>query len=591
MDFIRPFHVPTERNRHCIAHHRSRSWRRVCRCAFRHVYFCFAHTADIRMITLPFHALPGIPRLFSEYVTASDSACAYYMGHFSDLLAWETHIQSLERRSHPREALYSILTAQNKIFRAGNATWQNLELLRRPETFAVVTGQQVGIFGGPLYTLYKALTAVRLCDWLKQQFPGNNFVPIFWMECEDHDFAEINSTGIITAQNDFTRINYTELNEEDEKHFTPVGALRFDARIRDAIERMRQLLPVTEFSEALFNQLDNSYTEGEAPQVCFARYLNELYPGSGIIFLDPTDAEFKRMAAPVVLQELETWPTTGEEVIKRSAELDERYHAQIKPRAVNLFFLHKEKRYAIEPGEQGFFLKGARRRFTHEELIALAQESPELFSSNVLLRPIIQDSILPTVTYVGGPSEVSYFAQLQPAYDHFQIPMPIIMPRSSITILEQQIEKLFGKYALPYTAMFMDSDAMFRIATSATPDESTQMNFDSFSAAIDAALELFVERARTEHQNLADPAEATVRNIHRALNTFGDKLMQHRRQKDEVMTRQLTKMQSWLVPEGKPQERQVNALVFCNRYGPSFLSALHEACAPFPAEHRLLMLK
>ncbi len=542
------------------------------------------------MITLPFEALPGTPRIFCDYTDNNDSASAFFMGHFTDLLAWETHLQQLEQRQHPREALYNALAAQNKVYRAGEETWRNLELLKKDNTFTVVTGQQVGLFTGPLYTIYKAFTAVHLAVWLAEQFPGYNFIPVFWMECEDHDFLEINNTGVITAGNDFHRLTYAQPADEEEKNLAPVASIVLDDRIKETIAGLRELLPTTEFSEQVFAMIANTYQPGVAMHVAFARLFNELFPDSGIVFLDPTDAELKRLAAPVIVQELETFPTTGEEVIKRSAELDELYHAQIKPRAVNLFLLHKGNRYAIEPGEQGFFLKGTRQRFTREELIELANTAPERFSPNVLLRPIVQDTILPTVGYVAGPSEVAYFAQLQPAYDHFQVPMPVITPRSSITIIERKIEKLFGKYLLPYAAMFMDSDEMFSIASSDKPDESPEIDFQAYSRAVGQALEGFPALAKAENQNLGDPAEATVRTIQRALSVFEEKLQQHRRQKDEVMTRQLTKMQAYLVPEGKPQERQVNLLVLLNRYGRDVLPLITNACRPFPAEHRLMLL-
>ncbi len=542
------------------------------------------------MITLPFDALPGIPPIFSDYVGNIDTASAFFMGHYGDMLAWETHVHQLEQRRYPREQMYLALTAQNKLYRAGEAVWRNLELFRKENTFAVVTGQQVGLFTGPLYTVYKALTAVHLASWLKDQFPGYEFIPVFWMECEDHDFLEINNTGIISAQNDFVRITYAQPPDEAEKNLAPVGSMKIDERISETISSLRDNLPPTEFTDRTIAMIENTYKPGVSLQVAFARLFNELFPESGIVFLDPGDPELKRLSSPIVVQELETYPTTGEEVIKRSAELDERYHAQIKPRAVNLFLLHKGNRYPIEPGEHGFFLKGTRQRFTREELIALAEAEPERFSPNVLLRPVVQDTLLPTVSYVAGPSEVAYFAQLQPAYDHFQAPMPIITPRSSITIVERKIEKLFAKYQLPYAAMFMDSGDMFRIATSDKPDDAPELDFDTVSAQVQSILERFPGLARAEHPNLGDPAEATVRNIQRALSTFEEKLYQHRRLKDEVMTRQLSKMQAYLVPEGKPQERQVSILVFLNRYGADVLREIQDCCLPFPAEHRLMLL-
>ncbi len=541
------------------------------------------------MITLPFSSLPGTPQLFVDYAENLSDARNYYMGHFSDLMAFETHLQLLERRSYLREPLYNVLAAQNKGFLAGDRTFMNLERLKSSTTFAVVTGQQVGLFTGPLYTLYKAMTAVQLSKWLEEQFPAYRFVPVFWLESEDHDFLEINNAGGISAGNEFFRIRYAQPEDDAPKDLRPVGQRAIEEEITATIDALRSQLPETDFSEEVFAMLRNAYAPGGSLQRAFARLFNALYPDAGIVFIDPSDPSVKQLATPVILQELETFPTTGEEVIKRSAELEERYHAQIKPRAVNLFSIHKNNRYPIEPSEYGFFLKGTRQRFTRDELLELAGNEPERFSPNVLLRPIMQDFLLPTAAYVAGPSEVSYFAQLQPAYDHFQVPMPVIFPRASLSIIENKVEKVFKKFDLPYPAMFLDDESAWRLVQNGDGPGNT-FDFSAFRSRLSAMLEELPALAAAEHANLGGPAEATLNNIQRSLATFEDKLLHHRRQNDDVLTRQIEKMHVYLFPEGKPQERQLNIVTLLNRYGFGILKQIEEACTPFPAEHRLLFL-
>ncbi|MFZ1729917.1 MAG: bacillithiol biosynthesis cysteine-adding enzyme BshC [Bacteroidota bacterium] len=541
------------------------------------------------MITLPFSALPGTPKLFVDYADNISDARNYYMGHFSDLMAFETHLQLLERRSYLREPLYSALAAQNKSFLAGDNTFKNLELLKSQTTFAVVTGQQVGLFTGPLYTLYKAMTAVQLAKWLQDQFPSYHFIPMFWLESEDHDFLEINNACGISADNDFFRVRYAQPEEDAPRDVRPIALRSIEERIAETIDELREHLPSTDFSEEVFRAVRSAYAPCGSLQRAFARLFNALYPDAGVVFIDPSDPTIKQLATPVFLQELETFPTTGEEVIKRSAELEERYHAQIKPRAVNMFSIHKEGRYPIEPSEYGFFLKGTRQRYTRDELLELAGTEPERFSPNVLLRPIMQDFLLPTAAYIAGPSEVSYFAQLQPAYDHFQVPMPVIFPRASLTIVESKVDKVFRKFNLPYAAMFLDNEEAWRLVQNGE-ERSTAFDFNEFRARLSAMLDELPSLAATEHANLSSPAEATLNNIQRSLATFEEKLMQHRRQNDDVLTRQIEKMHVYLFPEGKPQERQINILSYLNRYGFDILRQIEEACQPFPAEHRLLFL-
>ncbi|MBE0644203.1 MAG: bacillithiol biosynthesis cysteine-adding enzyme BshC [Bacteroidetes bacterium] len=541
------------------------------------------------MITLPFSSLPGTPHLFADYAENVSDARNYFMGHFSDLMAFETHLQQLERRSYLREPLYAALAAQNKSFLAGDNTFMNLELMKSPTTFAVVTGQQVGLFTGPLYTLYKAMTAVQLSRWLEEQFPSYRFVPMFWLESEDHDFLEINNAGGISAENEFFKVRYAQPEEDAPKDLKPVALRPIEGRIEDTIAELRSRLPATDFTEELFSMLRNAYAPGGSLQRAFARLFNALYPEAGVVFIDPSDPTIKQLATPVILQELETFPTTGEEVIKRSAELEERYHAQIKPRAVNLFAIHKENRFPIEPSEYGFFLKGTRQRYTRDELLELAGAEPERFSPNVLLRPIMQDFLLPTAAYVAGPSEVSYFAQLQPAYDHFQVPMPVIFPRASLTIVENKVEKVFRKFNLPYAAMFLDDEAAWRLVQSGE-EHNERFDFAEFRARLAVLMEELPGLAEAEHPNLRNPAESTLNNMQRSLATFEDKLLHHRRQTDDVLTRQIEKMHVYLFPEGKPQERQVNIVTYLNRYGFDILRKIEDACVPFPAEHRMLFL-
>ena len=539
------------------------------------------------MLTLPFPLLPGAPALFNDYCANTADAGNYFMGHFSDLMAYETHLQQLEQRKYLRERLYSILAAQNKKLFASEAALKNLELFKDPGTYVVMTGQQVGLFTGPLYTIYKAMTAVKLASWLREQFPAYRFIPMFWLECEDHDFVEINNAAVLDRSNAFTRVRWAEPAEDEPRNLTPIAQMHLDESIRRSIDELFAAMPETEFTADARAIVEGSYAPGTGVATAFARMLTALFPGSGLVFVDPSDPELKQLQAPIVLQELETFPTTGEEVIKRSAELEERYHAQIKPRAVNLFLLHKNNRYPIEPSDYGFFLKGTRQRFTRDELLDIADKSPESFSPNVLLRPVIQDFLFPTVAYVAGPSEVSYFAQLQPAYDHFQVPMPIIFPRSSISIVEKKVGKIFQKYGLPYSAMF------------ASPEDAWQMmaethrrgfDFDAIRTAVLDAASALPALAADEDANLTDPASSTLAGIERSLQTFEEKLFRSRRQQDEVATGQIGKMLAVLSPEAKPQERQLNILHFYNRYGSEVLGAIESHCQPFPSEHRLLFL-
>ncbi|MDH7514861.1 MAG: bacillithiol biosynthesis cysteine-adding enzyme BshC [Bacteroidota bacterium] len=542
------------------------------------------------MLTLPFEIIPGSTRLFTDYCAGSPSVRNYYVGHFSDPLAFETHIGILEKRAHFRNEIADILSEQNRRFGTPVLAQERIESLRDPKTFVVVTGQQVGLFTGPLYTLYKAMTARHLADWLTEYFPGCRFLPLFWLESEDHDLDEAGSSAFIDAENNVLEIRYEQTGETEQRNLRPVGSIPLDDRIAEIIDTIEHRFPQTDYTGEMLKTLRRAYTPGTTFTEAFVSMFHSLFPESGIIFVDPSDSELKKLLAPVILQELETYPASGEEVIKRSAELEERYHAQVKPRAVNLFYLHRGGRYPIEPSEFGFFLRGTRQRFTRDELLDIANVHPEYFSPNVLLRPIFQDFLFPTAAYIAGPAEVAYFGQLQPVYDHFQVPMPVIVPRASVTIIEPKIRKLFNKFDLPLESMFSEPEELYAHLprTSATDDQIAA--FDALKRDMCACLDRLPSIGSQAFPQLAEPANETVRNIRRYLSLFEERLMQAHRQRDTVVQRQLEKFHLYLAPTGKPQERVYNVLTYLNRYGPSFLSRLAAECTPFPAEHRLLFL-
>lgn len=542
------------------------------------------------MLTLPFSLLPGSSKLFNDYCNGIPIAARFFPHAFQIPDSYESLLNSRGEHPSSRKELVAVLEEQQAQFGAGKASRDAITLLKDSNTFAVCTGQQVGIFGGPLYSIYKALTALHLASWLKEQFPSFSFVPVFWLESEDHDLDEVRSVGLVNGDNDFHRVQYGVDEDPEEKNIRPVGSIEFDERIDEAVHALMSQLPPSDFTADVTERLSRSYHPGNTFSAAFAQFFFALFPNSGLVFVDPSDARLKQMVAPVILRELETFPAAGEAVIQRSALLEKVYHAQVKPRAVNLFHLSKGGRYGIEPSEYGFFLKGTRQRFTREELIAIANEHPELFSPNVLMRPIIQDSLFPTIAYVAGPAEVAYFAQLQPVYDHFGVHMPVIFPRASITIIEKKIQKLFNKFDLQYSTLFDSPEEIYRSNFLRVDSNSSLQEYESMKASLGTLLDRLPGIASSISPNLSEPARATVMNMKKLVQTFENKLLQTHQEKDSVLQRQLDKMQVYLAPEGKPQERQLNIVTYLNRYGEEILNRIDQCCVPFPAEHRLLNL-
>ena len=229
-----------------------------------------------------------------------------------------------------------------------------------------------------------------------------------------------------------------------------VGALRIDDGIEAVLAALDGDLAKTEFHPAVMNLLRSCYKPGVDFGTAFGTLMHALFPDEGLVLLNPLDREIKQLLAPVFRKELETSPRASEAIISQTAQLEGRYHAQVKARSINLFMQWKGGRYGIDPRKEhgDFWLKGTRQYFTREELMTMLDAEPERFSPNVVLRPICQDTLLPTVAYVGGPGEIAYFAQFKGAYEVFGIPMPVIYPRASVTLLEPRFAAVLDKLHL-----------------------------------------------------------------------------------------------------------------------------------------------
>ena len=359
--------------------------------------------------TLP-PAAGGFSELFFDYVYDYEKVRQFFPTNFRENDSFESVMKGIDGAHVDRRTLEEVLTEQNSTGAESSRTGENIRLLGKEGTYAVVTGQQVGLFGGPLYTLYKAITAIALAQKLTMKFPGKNFVPVFWIEGEDHDFQEMNHISVLDQENLPLRIEYLPGGIMPEKNVGAVGEMVFDETIRTTIDRLESSLARTEYTPPLVAALRECYAPGATFNRAFQAWLNRMLPGTGLVFLTPNHPRLKKLLSPLFTRELQEFPRFSQMVISRSAELERRYHAQVKPKSINLFLFHKGGRYLIEPRESDFSLKGTRAFFTKEQLLQIAAETPEQLSPNVVLRPLCRRSFrnrLPctTAAAVRGPGD------------------------------------------------------------------------------------------------------------------------------------------------------------------------------------------
>jgi bacillithiol synthase len=469
----------------------------------------------------------------------------------------------------------------------------NIELLKDENTFAVVTGQQVGLYTGNFYTILKTITAIKLSADLKQRFPHYNFVPVFWLESEDHDLDEANHVHIINKQNEIVRIGFEEQDTGDDdsavkKNLMPVGSIKFNAEINEINELLKNTLIDTDFKEKLIDSVTGFYKEGNDYRHAFASFMNSIFTEHGVIFVDCSDVEIKKLLTPVFEKELNTSPRLCEDIIKTSAELEKEYDLQVKPKVINLFFIHNGSRLLIEPRDNNrFALKNSKRRFEQEEMMNTLFENPELFSPNVVLRPICQDYLLPTVAYIGGPSEISYFAQLKSAYEHYDITMPIIYPRVSVTILESKVKKFLTNFEVSFEEIFNE-----KVLVSKVVDKLSEIKIeDEFSKIQDEVNRIFYELKNTAAKidpTLTNTADNLKEKLISGLENFKGKMVNAQAKRSETTTSQIDKVTNNIYPLGSLQERVINVTYFMNKYSDKLIKKLFDEIDVNSFKHQVI---
>jgi len=539
---------------------------------------------------LNFSDIPGHQNLFLDYLSEFENVNEYYKYNFRDKENYKKIFKSIsESQRAVKSGLGNILKSQYTGLKISKRTKKNLELFSKENTLAIVTGQQLGILGGPMYTFYKIITAIKLSDHLNERYDEFNFVPVFWLEADDHDFNEVRSINIINNDNNIKKIEYKEKIDPDDIKRS-VGLIEIDDTIIDFFNQLKENLRDTEFTKRLLDTLKSIYSSGKTFKTSFVELIHSIFDGYGLVILDPTDKRLKEKLKPVFRKEITDFRKHTEKLVFVSAKLEEVYNAQVKINPVNLFFSTGDGRYSIEPVESEFRLKRKRKSFTKEELLELVENEPERFSPNVLLRPICQDYILPTAFYIAGPSEIAYFAQVTPLYDFYEIQTPIIYPRSSATLVEANINKTLEKYQLSVNGIFMGVDELKKNVIESLSKNNVDEIFTKTMNDIEIALDNLREKLFDLDKTIADNSKKYRSKISNTLNELRNKAEQAQHKKYEVTLRQLDRACNLLYPNGNLQEREINYTYFLNKYGEGFLQRIFTALEIDKFEHQIITL-
>jgi len=516
--------------------------------------------------------LPNTSKLFADFVYHFDRVSSYYAHSPFDPAAYAVSAAQIHMPDDRREALVRALRIQN-----GDS--ESLRRLARPGTVAVVTGQQVGLFSGPAYTIYKALTAVKLARELTAN--GVEAVPIFWLATEDHDFAEVNQFWTFDSSHQAIELKASGYDPAAIAG-RPAGEVAVEGYPTEALRRSLQGFP---FGEDLASMVEQAYSGGATFGAAFGALLKRVLPSYELLHVDPMLPAIRELAAPTVRAALEHAPELTAALLARNQQLiDAGYHAQVhvEDHTSLVFLLEGGRRIALKRKGSEYVTNG--KRYSTEELIARAST----LSPNALLRPVAQDTILPTVAYIGGPAELAYLAQSEVIYSRVLGRMPVAVPRSGFTLFDQRSAKLMERYRLHLTDFLAGEENLReRVACTLIPPPLGRV-MDDAKTSTDKAIERLTTALAAFDPTLAAAMEKNRKKIDHQLSKMEHKIRREMLLRDDRASRDAAYLCGLIYPQKHLQERLYSIVPFLARHGVDLVDRIYENIQLDCPDHRLL---
>ncbi len=536
-----------------------------------------------------FADIPGNKNLMLDFIYEFEKTEKYGLKNFRDLDTIAEHVKTAAGNEFPHRAkLVEIIKRQYSDFSPSQATKKNINSLHSPKTLAVVAAQQIGLFGGPLQYFYKIITAIKLAEKFNDVFEEYNFVPVFWLESEDHDFENAHKTYTYNYDKAIRKLVYDDGMPPEENRGS-VGEIVLGKQIERTLDELKNTLKRTEHTNALLELLGNSYRENSKLKDAFKRLLFELFDERGLIIFESNTRETKTLAKDLFRESIENHEALAILGIQRSARLENEYHAQIKIHPVNLYFLENDKRYRIEVHEKGFKIGNKRKIFSREEMLGLIDETPERFSPDVIFRPLMQDAILPVAVTVAGRDEMNYFPQIVPYYEYFGLETPLLYPRASVTLNEKYLRKKIDKYGLTHEQIFiLDEKELAKKILYAQSDSDIDKIFAETAANIDLAMDSLAEKLALINPELFNDTEEVKQGAVKLLEILKEKAESSYSVKEQNILRHVKTLKNQFAPNGKLQEDVINFAYFANHYGLDFIKFLFDEILINRFEHQII---
>lgn len=514
---------------------------------------------------IPLRSTHAFSEFFLKYQEAHPSLQPYY-SRFPEVENFEAQIKDKASsfKESTRKVLVEALQRQyGHISKMAEPVKHNLHALLNKNSFTVTTGHQLNIFTGPLYFIYKIITVINASKKLKARYPESNFIPVYWMASEDHDYEEIKSFLL-----------YGKKYTWETKQSGAVGVFH-TAEIQAILKKL----------PGDFSVFKEAYQENDLLSDAVRYYVNALFGHEGLVVVDANDHSLKEILSPVIEDDLFTGSAYA-----RVTETNDQLKANgftppVNPREINFFYLEQSLRSRIEKQGDVFSVVDTDLKFSKKEILKKIKEQPEAFSPNVILRPLYQEMILPNLAYVGGPAELVYWLELKSTFQHFSVPFPILMPRNFALILDVPVSRKLAKTGLEIADFFEEKNYLFNhwVAKNSTHD----LSLGPSMKAMEKILHEIQERCVAIDATLGPMAKAESKRIQTSLEKIEKKMMRAERRLHEDRLRQIGDVKDQLFPSGSLQERTENLLNFYQS-DPTFIAKLLDAFDPFEFSFNVL---
>ncbi len=519
----------------------------------------------------------GFSNLITDYISANPELSDYFTFP-PDKKSLAKVIESRKNFSVNRKVLVNTLLKQYEatVFSSdwkSSLVFQNIQLLAKSETFTVTTGHQLNIFTGPLYFVFKILTAVRQAEELKKMFPEHHFVPVYWIATEDHDLEEIKSVNVGGE-----KITWQTNQQGATGRMTTQG-------FRETLDLILKKFPASKNEEFIRSILETAYLKNKSLANATRSMVHELFSEYGIVVLDADESDLKRQAIPVFKDDLQNHTAFKE--FKNLESFENKYGLQVHAREINLFYLQPNSRERIaKNGDGSYEVVNTDIRFSTEELLGELEKSPEKFSPNVILRPMYQEAILPNLCYTGGPAEVHYWLQLKKIFEHNKVFFPLIALRNCMMVVNNNLYQQKAAMDLNWNELFSDAN---NIANNYFSKKyTTQLNLDDERLQLENIYQEIKEKAAAIDITLKKHVDGELARLKKRIAATEKRMLRALKKKNETEVQTLQNLKDSLFPGGNLQERTENVFRFIAEYGKGFFDDLLKAMEMFPRNFQVL---